>query len=424
VTTIENGGADGSIASSDSDNARASTPSTVADTEPDVTSPDSDLATIADIVAADADLAFLSLLLAESDVDVSDGRITLFAPNDAAFDAVPSDLLERLQNDRDLLDDVLAHHVVDGVYTTADLVDGELTASDGQMLEVTTGTEIAVGGATLVGTDTIASNGVVHVVDSLILPPDAVTRAAGDTSATAVRYDGEKVVLTGVVASEVDRQVLIGAAAAATSPDLVIDELTVDPDTGAGAMLAERLGALISAMPANLRSGEVGFDGTDVYAGGIMRSEVGRDAFIAAAAAVDVEADVVVPPQATDDDAAELETQLNAVVAENPILFEPSSAVLSASALPVIDRIAADAQQFDGLQITVEGHTDSDGAPIENLQLSQNRAQAVQAALVERGLDADVVEAVGFGSERPVIVDGTEDKGASRRVEFRVITAP
>ena len=54
------------------------------------------------------------------------------------------------------------------------------------------------------------------------------------------------------------------------------------------------------------------------------------------------------------------------------------------SAFAVIDRLTQLAQRFSGIAITVEGHTDSDGATIENLQLSQNRAEAVQAALVER----------------------------------------
>jgi OOP family OmpA-OmpF porin len=130
------------------------------------------------------------------------------------------------------------------------------------------------------------------------------------------------------------------------------------------------------------------------------------------------------PPTATEDDAVELEQQLNAYVADNPILFEPTSAVLTDSAFSVLDRLARDAQQFGGIRITVEGHTDSDGVPIENLQLSRNRAEAVRTALIGRGIAAAAVEAVGFGSERPVVVDGVEDKGASRRVEFRVMTVP
>jgi outer membrane protein OmpA-like peptidoglycan-associated protein len=45
----------------------------------------------------------------------------------------------------------------------------------------------------------------------------------------------------------------------------------------------------------------------------------------------------------------------------------------------------------------------------------------VRQALIDRGILADSITAVGFGSEQPVLVDGVEDKAASRRVEFRVV---
>lgn len=230
--------------------------------------------------------------------------------------------------------------------------------------------------------------------------------------------------LTGVVASEVERQTLVSAAADAVGADFVTDEFTVDPDTGVDAPIAGQLAALVAAVPANLASGEIGFDGTEAYADGVFLTEEGRDAFAAAATEVGVDAALESPPDATADDAAELEEELNAFVAANPILFEPTSAVLTESAFAVIDRIAIDAQQFAGIALTVEGHTDSDGSPAVNLQLSQDRADAVRDALIERGLDATVIEATGFGSEQPVLVDGEEDKAASRRVEFRVVTAP
>lgn len=75
------------------------------------------------------------------------------------------------------------------------------------------------------------------------------------------------------------------------------------------------------------------------------------------------------------------------------------------------------------MSIAIEGHTDSDGVPIENLALSQRRAFTVLDALVERGVDPATLTAEGFGSEQPVLIDGVEDKTASRRVEFRVVTA-
>lgn len=401
-------------------------PSTATDasTVPPPTTSDSDLATVHDIVAANPDLAFLAVLLADGDIGRSATPVTLFAPSNSAFDAIPPDVLGRLQNDPELLDEVLSHHAVAGTVTSGDLVDGDLTALDGHPLAVVLGEGITVSGATLVDTDIIASNGVVHVIDAVILPPDLDLEPASDLAAVAATYDGTTVVLTGVVASEVERQIVVQAAVDGVGLDAVVDQTTVDPDTGLDAATAEGLATLIRAMPASLLSGESGFNGVDLYADGVIRSDGDRDVFTAAAAAIGVEATLTAPPAATDDQAGQLEAQLNTFVEENPILFQPSSAVLDASAFAVIDRLAADAQQFGGITITVEGHTDSDGAPTANLQLSQNRAEAVRAALVERGLPADAVVAVGFGSEQPVLVDGAEDKAASRRVEFRVVTTP
>ncbi len=392
------------------------------DTEPG--DPDADLVTVSDVVAANPALAFLSVLLADTQIGRSDVPITLFAPSNAAFDAVPADVLSLLQNDADLLTEVLNHHVVEGEYASGDLVDGDLMADDGSTLTISVDDTITINGAALVDADIAASNGVVHVIDEVLLSADVLSAPAAELAAAAVTFDGTGMLLTGVVASEVERQVLLDAAVEAVGAGAVTDELTVDPDTGVEAATAAQLGGLVLAMPANLLSGESGFNGTDLYANGVVRSAEGREAFELAATAVGVDADVVNAPEASDDDADDLEAQLNAFVAENPILFEPSSAVLTDSAVPVIDRVATDALRFGGISITVEGHTDSDGQATENLQLSQNRAEAVRAALVDRGLRPEIVEAVGFGSERPILVDGVEDKSASRRVEFRVVATP
>lgn len=402
--------------------ASTATATTVPATDPSDTNPDADLVTVSDVVAANPDLAFLSVLLADTEIGRSDDPVTLFAPSNAAFDAVPADVLSRLQNDPDVLAQVLNHHVVAGTYMSTDFAAGELIAGDGGPLAIAVGDEITVNGATLIGPDIAASNGVVHVIDQVLLTADVLASPEAELAPAAVTFDGAGMVLTGVVTSEVERLALVSAAVDAVGAGAVTDELTVDPETGVEAGTVAQLGDLVRAMPANLLSGEVGFNGTDLYANGVVASPAGREAFIAAAAAAGVEADVIDPPDASDDDADDLEQQLNAFVAENPILFEPSSAVLTDSALPVIDRVAADALRFGGISITVEGHTDSDGQAIENLQLSQNRAEAVRAALVERGLSPDSVEAVGFGSERPIVVGGVEDKAASRRVEFRVVT--
>jgi OOP family OmpA-OmpF porin len=86
----------------------------------------------------------------------------------------------------------------------------------------------------------------------------------------------------------------------------------------------------------------------------------------------------------------------------------------------VLDLVAAALRRVEGLAVTVVGHTDSSGDPATNLALSEERAEAVRAALEARGLPASMLRVVGRGGTEPVRVDGVEDVEASRRIEFVV----
>ena len=73
-------------------------------------------------------------------------------------------------------------------------------------------------------------------------------------------------------------------------------------------------------------------------------------------------------------------------------------------------------------KIRVEGHTDDRGADDVNKALSQQRAQAVVDYLIGRGIEADRLEAVGFGEERPMSSNRTASgRRKNRRVEFKIV---
>jgi uncharacterized surface protein with fasciclin (FAS1) repeats len=101
---------------------------------------------------------------------------TLFAPNDEAFESLPEGALDYLfshepQAEFDLLR-VIEHHVVDRVRTIEDLEPGELTTIAGT-LEVTIEEDrVIVDGATVIEADVEASNGIVHVVDRVLIPSE------------------------------------------------------------------------------------------------------------------------------------------------------------------------------------------------------------------------------------------------------------
>ena len=101
-----------------------------------------------------------------------EGPFTVFAPTDAAFAKVPTETLNALLADKAALANVLTYHVVAGKVMAADVV--QLTSAvtvQGQSvgIEVKDG-KVSVAGAPVVATDIKASNGVIHVIDAVILP--------------------------------------------------------------------------------------------------------------------------------------------------------------------------------------------------------------------------------------------------------------
>lgn len=102
----------------------------------------------------------------------SEGPFTVFAPTDAAFAKIPAATLNALLADKAALANVLTYHVVAGKVMAADVVTlSEATTVQGQnvMIEVRDG-KVFIDSAQVVITDVAASNGVIHVIDTVILP--------------------------------------------------------------------------------------------------------------------------------------------------------------------------------------------------------------------------------------------------------------
>jgi len=105
------------------------------------------------------------------------GPFTVFAPTDAAFAKIPQDQLNVLLNDKAALTRVLTYHVVAGKYEAADVVTMTRVATvEGQSLTIDAGDAVMVDNAEVIKTDIQTSNGVIHVIDSVMLPPDMLTQ--------------------------------------------------------------------------------------------------------------------------------------------------------------------------------------------------------------------------------------------------------
>ena len=127
-------------------------------------------------IAADDFNTLVAAVQAAGLVDTlkGDGPFTVFAPTDEAFTALPEGTLDALLADPEALANVLTYHVVPGKVMAADIGGKITTVATVQGADVTvdaTGEAPTINGATIVATDVEASNGVIHVIDAVILPP-------------------------------------------------------------------------------------------------------------------------------------------------------------------------------------------------------------------------------------------------------------
>jgi uncharacterized surface protein with fasciclin (FAS1) repeats len=99
------------------------------------------------------------------------GPYTVFAPTDAAFAKIPKDQLDALLADKAKLTKVLTYHVVPGTVMAKDVKPGSVRTVEGSSVMVRAdGGKVMVDNATVTATDVKADNGVIHVIDTVILP--------------------------------------------------------------------------------------------------------------------------------------------------------------------------------------------------------------------------------------------------------------
>lgn len=98
------------------------------------------------------------------------GPFTVFAPTDEAFAKIPKAQLDALLADKAKLTAVLTYHVVPGKIMAADVKAGKLKTVQGQELTLGTTGGVTVDNARVTATDVTASNGVIHVIDTVVLP--------------------------------------------------------------------------------------------------------------------------------------------------------------------------------------------------------------------------------------------------------------
>ena len=105
------------------------------------------------------------------------------------------------------------------------------------------------------------------------------------------------------------------------------------------------------------------------------------------------------------------------------IYFEMSKSDLLSASFAELDQLVTMMQDNPNMSIRLEGHTDIIGDHDKNLQLSRDRVIACQRYLVQKGIDTDRIQTIGYGDTRPILTKGTdEERKVNRRVEFVILT--
>ena len=151
---------------------------TVAPGTTDTTAPETTAAALGSVVEVAAASGSFSTLVAAIQVSglagtlSEGGPFTVFAPSEEAFAALPAGLLEKLlkPENKTVLAQILTYHVVSGKVLSSDVKDGAVASVEGSELTFSTTGGVMVNDAKVITPDVQASNGVIHVIDKVLLP--------------------------------------------------------------------------------------------------------------------------------------------------------------------------------------------------------------------------------------------------------------
>lgn len=118
------------------------------------------------------------------------------------------------------------------------------------------------------------------------------------------------------------------------------------------------------------------------------------------------------------------EGDLLAISLKGDVTFDYDSAIVRPGLYSEIDRISNVLIKYPQTVIRVEGHTDSTGSEIYNMNLSEERAESVKNLIVQRGVSSDRIETRAYGESTPIADNNTEaGRAMNRRVEIKVAPA-
>ncbi|MEM6908918.1 MAG: OmpA family protein [Pseudomonadota bacterium] len=194
-----------------------------------------------------------------------------------------------------------------------------------------------------------------------------------------------------------------------------VSDLAKRAEIEAALLASGRIRAVRWADPAALASSSQEASGSEEASGNAAMPDP-------AALATGIE-DAEATTGASEEQVLACQSGIDTVMEGKTITFASGSAVIGQTSLGLIGNLADLLNACTGMTVAVSGHTDATGSAQTNLELSQARADAVVAALTERGVGSARISATGYGSSQPIVAgDGANE--ANRRIEFDLSTGP
>ena len=255
----------------------------------------------------------------------------------------------------------------------------------------------------------------------LLMPLAAIVLTSLAPAATAAETATPApgpVIASGTVPDEAARAAILGRLRAIYGNDRIVDQLEVGgvlPPPGWTGRVTAALGDNLR----QIRDGRLEIDGTRVALSGTVANEVQRQGLVSEIARA-------LSPAYTVNSSLRIgksaQSTLDDALANRIIEFRSGSATLTPQGIALVDQLARVVRDLGSERIQIIGHTDSSGERLANVALSLARAGTVRDYLVNKGIAAERLSALGAGPDRPIADNASEDgRARNRRIEFRIV---
>ncbi|MCU0237877.1 MAG: OmpA family protein [Pyrinomonadaceae bacterium] len=268
------------------------------------------------------------------------------------------------------------------------------------------------------------THGRVPVTTTPTVTANTNTNVALAAPSLKVASENGKYRITGTVPDDATKQQILAKAKEVYGEGNYIDELKVG-----GVSKADWLSSALALMPFTkngVTNGGLSVEGKSLNLIGEVPTQADKDKIYAEAMKANPNVTinnllVVAGQKPMTEDQAKVQAKLNESLAGKIIEFETGSDKLTDKGKAILDEIAPIIKNStDNLE--VDGHTDNKGNPASNKSLSERRARTVVTYLTGKGIDAKRLTPKGFGQEKPVADNNTEEgRQRNRRIDFQVI---